>query len=205
MGRGGGGSHHTCTVLMIQIPHTGTRGHATHPLHWDQRTQNTSLTLGPEDTQHIRHTGTRGHTTHPSHWDQRTHNTFLTLGPEDTQHIRHTGTRGHTTHPSHWDQRTHNTYLTLGPEDTQHIPYIGTRGIGSSFSSLDSSLSLELLLDSSSPDFSLVINWRPRLVPAIVGGAMGGAFYEFQMRLALLPFHHTFYCIESVGTHYYYR
>ena len=25
-----------------------------------------SLTLGPEDTQHIPYTGTRGHTTHPS-------------------------------------------------------------------------------------------------------------------------------------------
>ena len=108
MGRGGGGSHHTCTVLMVHIPYTES--------------------LGPEDTQHIPHTGTRGHTTHPSHWDQRTHNTSLTLGPEDTQHIPYTGTRGHTTHPSHWDQRTHNTSLTLGPEDTQHIPYIGTRG-----------------------------------------------------------------------------
>ena len=63
------------------IPHTGTRGHTTHPLHWDQRTHNTFLTLGPEDTQHIPYTGTRGHTTHPSHWDQRTHNTSLTLGP----------------------------------------------------------------------------------------------------------------------------
>ena len=110
------------------IPHTGTRGHTTHPSHWDQRTHNTSLTLGPEDTQHIPHTGTRGHTTHPSHSDQRTHNTSLRQGPEDTQHIPHTGTRGHTTHPLHWDQRTHNTSLTLGPEDTQHIPYTGTRG-----------------------------------------------------------------------------
>ena len=94
----------------------------------DQRIHNTSLTLGPEDTQHIHYTGTRGHTTHPLHWDQRTHNISLNLGPEDTQHIPHTGTRGHTTHPSHWDQRTHNTSLTLGPEDTQHIPHTGTRG-----------------------------------------------------------------------------
>ena len=104
------------------IPHTGTRGHTTHPLHWDQRTHNTSLTLGPEDTQHIPHTGTRGHTTHPSHWDQRTHNTSLTLGPEDTQHIPYTGTqhnshtetRGHTTHPSHWDQRDWFIFLITG-------------------------------------------------------------------------------------------
>ena len=121
------------------ISHTGTRGHTTHTLHWDQRTHNTSLTLGSEDTQHIPYTGTRGHTTHPLHWDQRTHNISLTLEPEDTQHIPHTGTRrhtthpthwdqGHTTHPLHWDQRTHNTSLTLGPEDTQHIPYTGTRG-----------------------------------------------------------------------------
>ena len=103
---------------------TDTRGYTTHPSHWDQRTHNTSITLGPEDTQHIPYTGTRGHTTYPLIWDQRTHNTSLTLGPEDTQHIPHTGTRGHTTHPSHWDQRTHNTSLTLEPEDTQHVRVI---------------------------------------------------------------------------------
>ena len=119
---------HTCThthtpSILLDKDHRYCPG-----LHWDQRTHNTSLTLGPEDTQHIHHTGTRGNTTHPSHWDQRTHNTSITLGPEDTQHIPHTGTRGHTTHTSHRDQRTHNTSLTLGPEDTQHIPHTGTRG-----------------------------------------------------------------------------
>ena len=119
---------YTGTKDTQHIPQTGTRGHTTHPSHRDQRTHNTSLTLGPEDTQHIPQTGTRGHTTHHSHRDLRTHNTSLTLGPGDTQHIPYTGTRGHTTHPSHWDQGTHNTSLTLGPEDTQHIPHTGTRG-----------------------------------------------------------------------------
>ena len=72
---------------MQPIHYTGTRGHTTHPSHWDQRTHNTSLTLGPEDTQHIPHTGTRGHTTHPTHWDQRRHNTSLTLGPCCGEHV----------------------------------------------------------------------------------------------------------------------
>ena len=70
----------------------------TDPSHWDQRTHNTSLTLEPEDTQHIPHTGTRGHTTHPLHWDQRTHNTSLTLGPEGLVHLPR-----HWTHHFHWN------------------------------------------------------------------------------------------------------
>ena len=75
--------HNTSLTLgpedTLHIPYTGTRGHTTHPSHWDQRTHNTSL-----------------------HWDQRTQNTSLTLGPEDKQHIPYTGTRGHTTCQGHF-------------------------------------------------------------------------------------------------------
>ena len=93
-------------IANVTATYTGTRGHITHPSDRDQRTHNTSLRQGPEDTQHIPHTGTRGHTTHPLHWDQRTHNTSLRLGPEDTLHILHLSHRG--------------------PGDTLHIPYTGT-------------------------------------------------------------------------------
>ena len=83
-------------IANVTATYTGTRGHITHPSDRDQRTHNTSLrqgpedtqqslTQGPKDTQHIPHTGTRGHTTHLASLTQ--------------------GTRGHTTHTLHWDSK----------------------------------------------------------------------------------------------------
>ena len=78
-GEGGGGGERGGKRRVRITPYMYSLD-GTDPSHWDQRTHNTSLTLGPEDTQHIPYTGTRGHTTHHLHWDQRDWFIFLVTG-----------------------------------------------------------------------------------------------------------------------------